>query len=105
MAPEVIRCERYGTAVDVYSFGILMYCILTGNEYPYQDHYLTPAQAARGVAKHGLRPKLNSAVTIGAQKIMEMCWASDAKIRPAMSVVVHMLESEEARANRTQSSF
>lgn len=100
MAPEVIRSEPYGAAADVYSFGVLMHCVLTGNEYPYHDHYVTPAQAARGVAKHGLRPKLNKALPIGVQKIMEMCWASDAKIRPPMNVVVHMVGSEEARAKQ-----
>lgn len=75
-----------------------MYCVLMGNEYPYHDQYLTPAQAARGVAKHGLRPKLSSVLSLSVQKIIEMCWAPDATIRPPMDIVVHMLESEEARA-------
>lgn len=102
MAPEVIRSEAYGTSADVYSFGILFYCVVMGEDYPYHDHYLTPAQAALGVAKHGIRPKLRLKNCEGVQKVIEMCWASDAAIRPTMDVVTNMIMTEEAKARQTE---
>lgn len=34
MAPEVIRCEPYNEKCDVYSFGIILNELITGN-HPY----------------------------------------------------------------------
>lgn len=34
MAPEVVQCEPYNEKCDVYSFGIILNELLTGN-YPY----------------------------------------------------------------------
>jgi len=43
MAPEVIRCEPYDEKCDVYSFGIILNELLTGN-YPYIETQLGPAK-------------------------------------------------------------
>lgn len=36
MAPEVIRCEPYNEKCDIYSFGVILNELLTGN-YPYSE--------------------------------------------------------------------
>ena len=41
MAPEVIKCEPYDEKCDVYSFGIILNEIITG-EYPYIETDYSP---------------------------------------------------------------
>lgn len=43
MAPEVIKCEPYDEKCDVYSFGIILNEIMTG-EYPYIETDNTPTK-------------------------------------------------------------
>lgn len=93
MAPEVIRSEPYCTAVDVYSFAILTYCVVSGTAYPYEDRYITPAQAAMGVAKQDLRPNLSSRMPPALASIITSCWDKDANQRPNIVTVVDMLET------------
>jgi len=46
MAPEMIKRKSYGRKVDVYSFGLMLWEMLTGR-IPYED--MTPVQAAFAV--------------------------------------------------------
>lgn len=46
MAPEMIKRKSYGRKVDVYSFGLILWEMLTGT-LPYED--MTPIQAAFAV--------------------------------------------------------
>lgn len=43
MAPEVIRCEPYNEKCDVYSYGIILNELITG-EYPYIQTDYGPAK-------------------------------------------------------------
>jgi serine/threonine-protein kinase len=42
MAPEVFRGEQYGTSVDTYSLGLVMYCLLNQNRAPFLPGYPQP---------------------------------------------------------------
>ena len=35
MAPEILECQPYSFAVDIWSFGILLYALATGADYPF----------------------------------------------------------------------
>lgn len=104
MAPEVIRSERYNCQADVYSFGVLLYCVIMGVEYPYQDRYLTPCQAAVGVAKRELRPKLSCKIPESALNVITSCWKGDAEARPNMGEVIMMLNSVRTSLTKESSS-
>lgn len=99
MAPEVIRSERYDESADVYSFGVLAWCVVHGEEYPYAAAYLTPVQAAMGVSRGALRPKIRGGVCAGVREVIERCWRQDAAERPDMEEVVARIR-EAAREER-----
>lgn len=100
MAPEVIRSEQYNEKADVYSFGVLLHGIACGLDYPYENEYLTAAQAATGVAKHGLRPAIAVGLDEGVKELIRRCWADEAAERPKMEQVVPILEEAKERLDK-----
>ncbi|NLD10469.1 MAG: serine/threonine protein kinase [Clostridiales bacterium] len=42
MAPEIYRDEAYGSSVDIYSLGIVMYRLLNANRAPFMPEYPAP---------------------------------------------------------------
>jgi len=87
MAPEVIRHESYSSNADVYSFGILLWQLIT-REVPFAT--MTPIQAAFSVAE-GLRPDIPDATPFRLREIIVSCWNHDAQIRPSFTYVAMAL--------------
>ncbi|CAK8540060.1 unnamed protein product [Lathyrus sativus] len=88
MAPEVIEHKPYDQKADVFSFGISLWELLTG-ELPYS--YLTPLQAAVGVVQKGLRPIIPKHTHPRLSELLERCWQQDPKERPAFSEIIEIL--------------
>ncbi len=89
MAPEVIEHNPYREKADVFSFGILMWELLTGR-VPYEQ--MTPLQAAVGVVQKGLRPVIPGTCPEGLAAVMRECWQRDPRERPpfeSLKVRVH----------------
>ena len=42
MAPEILKLERYGTTVDIYSLGLVMYWLLNGYRMPFEPQDTIP---------------------------------------------------------------
>ncbi|GAB0489461.1 hypothetical protein MMPV_000680 [Pyropia vietnamensis] len=109
MAPEVVRSEQYGPPADVFSFAILLWALLAGSGAPYG--YLTPAQAAIGVARRGLRPALPTGAHRGLAALARACWAAEPAGRPPFREVVATLgrlaaeERQAAKAAKGGSWF
>eukprot|EP00212_Chloropicon_laureae_P002861 CAMPEP_0197486358 /NCGR_PEP_ID=MMETSP1311-20131121/1276_1 /TAXON_ID=464262 /ORGANISM="Genus nov. species nov., Strain RCC856" /LENGTH=613 /DNA_ID=CAMNT_0043029391 /DNA_START=21 /DNA_END=1862 /DNA_ORIENTATION=- len=97
MAPEVIEHRPYGSQADVYSFGIVLWEVVTGGKTPYE--LLSPIQAAVGVAKHGLRPKMPPQVEgTEVAKIMKACWAANPGERPTFPELKAQIEEALSRS-------
>ncbi len=94
MAPEVVSHQRYDAKCDVFSYGILLWEIVTGGAVPYAG--FTPLQAAVGVVQKGLRPSLPEGVHPALARIMARCWDANAAARPDFSTLISMLESLSA---------
>ncbi|XP_028783303.1 serine/threonine-protein kinase STY8-like [Neltuma alba] len=89
MAPEVIEHKPYDQKADVFSFGITLWELLTG-ELPYS--YLTPLQAAVGVVQKGLRPTIPRSIHPRLSELLQRCWQQDPKDRPEFSEIIEILQ-------------
>ncbi|CAI8601746.1 unnamed protein product [Vicia faba] len=89
MAPEVIEHKPYDHKADVFSFGIVLWELLTG-KLPYE--YLTPLQAAIGVVQKSIRPTIPKSAHPKFVQILERSWQQDPTLRPDFSEIIELLQ-------------
>ncbi|KAG9449376.1 hypothetical protein H6P81_009341 [Aristolochia fimbriata] len=92
MAPEMIQHRPYNQKVDVYSFGIVLWELITGM-LPFQN--MTAVQAAFAVVNKGVRPIIPHDCLPVLGEIMTRCWDANPDVRPPFTEVVRMLENAE----------
>ncbi|XP_055805856.1 uncharacterized protein LOC129874577 isoform X2 [Solanum dulcamara] len=95
MAPELLNggSNKVSEKVDVFSFGIVLWEILTGEE-PYANmHY---GAIIGGIVNNTLRPPVPSFCDTEWRMLMEQCWAPDPPIRPSFTEIARRLRSMAA---------
>jgi serine/threonine protein kinase len=70
--------------VDVYSFGIVLWEMLT-SQVPYA--HLSTLAAAAAVVQSGLRPEVPAHVPPPLADLMVRCWAAESQSRPQFTQV------------------
>ncbi|WVZ61463.1 hypothetical protein U9M48_011329 [Paspalum notatum var. saurae] len=92
MAPELLTLSgtKVSEKIDVYSFGIVMWEILTGED-PYDGmHY---GGVIGGILSNTLRPPVPASCHPEWRKLMEQCWSTEPERRPSFTEVASRLQA------------
>ncbi|KAM7059105.1 mitogen-activated protein kinase kinase kinase 10 [Molossus nigricans] len=95
MAPEVIRLSLFSKSSDVWSFGVLLWELLTG-EVPYRE--IDALAVAYGVAMNKLTLPIPSTCPEPFARLLEECWDPDPHVRPDFGSILKQLEVIEQSA-------
>uniref|UniRef100_A0A0E0LKG9 non-specific serine/threonine protein kinase n=1 Tax=Oryza punctata TaxID=4537 RepID=A0A0E0LKG9_ORYPU len=98
MAPEVIEHLPYDQRADVFSFGIVIWELLT-RKLPYED--MTPLQAAVAVVQKDLRPVIPADTHPTLAGLLQKCWQKDPALRPTFAEILDILNSIKEQAVRS----
>ncbi|KZV34854.1 hypothetical protein F511_00756 [Dorcoceras hygrometricum] len=92
MAPELLNgsSSRVSEKVDVFSFGITMWEILTGEE-PYANMHC--GAIIGGIVNNTLRPQIPEQCDQEWRNLMEECWTHDPSIRPSFTEITNRLRA------------
>ncbi|KAL3633387.1 hypothetical protein CASFOL_022914 [Castilleja foliolosa] len=96
MAPELYSTvtlrqgekKHYNNKVDVYSFGIVLWELLT-NRMPFEG--MSNLQAAYAAAFKAERPSVPEDTPAELAYIIQSCWVEDPNMRPSFSQIIRML--------------
>ncbi|EQC25271.1 TKL protein kinase [Saprolegnia diclina VS20] len=97
-APEVFRQRgstyeedrAYGTAADIYSFGVVLSELASGNE-PYAELTCGVRSITDKVCANDLRPSLGQACPHWLRKLATACWAKEPSRRPTAKQIIKFL--------------
>lgn len=102
MAPEMIKEKHHTRKVDVYSFGIVLWELLTALT-PFDS--MTPEQAAFAVCQKNARPPLPSTCPVAFRRLIKRCWSSNPNKRPHFDEIVDILEDYAASLEQDPEFF
>src|SRR3989442_15992990 len=89
MAPEILRGKKYTTSSDIYSFGMIMWELMTGRR-PFWDE--THDIDLIIEICDGLRPPIVTTAPDGYIELMQECWHPDPKKRPTANDIIERID-------------
>jgi serine/threonine protein kinase len=93
MAPEVTRHEGYTKSADVFSYGMLLFELIS-HEVPFADR--PPLQAAVAIGLQDLRPPLPEGTPPSFEAIIQHCWNRRPWTRPKFDELIATLQQVQA---------
>lgn len=98
MAPEMLSGSEYGPEVDVYSFAMILYELLT-DEVPWKD--VRPETMMKNVLVDKIRPKLPRDCPDSMKDLIRMSWAQNPRNRPSFAEIYEMFANHEVEFEDT----
>ncbi|KAG8124029.1 hypothetical protein E2320_019459 [Naja naja] len=99
MAPEVFEGSNYSEKCDVFSWGIILWEVITRRK-PF-DEIGGPAFRIMWAVHNGTRPPLIKNLPKPIESLMTRCWSKDPSQRPSMEEIVkimtHLMQGESGR--------
>ncbi|KAH3767846.1 tyrosine protein kinase [Pelomyxa schiedti] len=93
MAPELLDSGKYSQSADVYSFGVMMWSLMSDKEpYANQEAFATSWQIVNFVVS-GKRLDIPPTVDKQISDIIESAWAQEPHARPSFSALVDTLDA------------
>ncbi|KDO20169.1 TKL protein kinase [Saprolegnia parasitica CBS 223.65] len=97
-AASMTEAPVYGCPADIYSFGVLLTELATGQLPYFNQDVQDPIAFTRGVVNGTLRPTLTTECEPWLRQLAERCLHADPKARPTAASIVEMLSVEMAAA-------
>lgn len=92
MSPEALNGEELTTKADVYSFGVILWELLTGRS-PYEDLEIESfEQLIDEICVKGTREKFPENTVPSLKQLIEACWQHDPKLRPNFLQILYQLD-------------
>lgn len=94
MAPELLNDDDYTNKIDVFSYGMLIYCLLALHvpwslQIPIDEINSTELYK---LVSEGKRPELNNKEIPDCYKeLIEKCWSNDPEKRPSFAQIIEMM--------------
>lgn len=95
-APEILLDKPYDTSADVYSFGMIVYHLVTGS-MPYAGY--TAPELMKAII-HGIKPSLPFDTSRNLVQLIDMCISYDPLQRPKLEDLVKTVYPSNGRNNR-----
>ncbi|KAM7135871.1 mitogen-activated protein kinase kinase kinase 7 isoform 2-T2 [Molossus nigricans] len=89
MAPEVFEGSNYSEKCDVFSWGIILWEVITRRK-PF-DEIGGPAFRIMWAVHNGTRPPLIKNLPKPIESLMTRCWSKDPSLRPSMEEIVKIM--------------
>ncbi|XP_068698007.1 mitogen-activated protein kinase kinase kinase 7-like [Montipora foliosa] len=91
MAPEVFEGNNYTEKCDVFSFGIILWEMITRRK-PYEETSRYNAFSIMWAVHSGTRPPLIAGIPQPIEDLMTSCWDQMPSIRPSFTRIVQILQ-------------
>ncbi|CAJ0589451.1 unnamed protein product [Cylicocyclus nassatus] len=98
MAPEAYRYQEYSEASDVWSYGVVLWELLTRKD-PHQGQL--PITVAYLVSTKGINLPVSDDCPLKWKDIMQSCWNVDPKKRPTFAHLLEQFQEYQAELERT----
>ncbi|XP_021926576.1 mitogen-activated protein kinase kinase kinase 13 isoform X3 [Zootermopsis nevadensis] len=103
MAPEIIRSEPYSEKVDIWSYGVVLWELLTC-ETPYKD--VGSSAIMYGVGSYSLHLPIPSTCPEGFRLLVKQCWNAKPRNRPSFkNILIHLDIASVEVLNRSPEDY
>lgn len=92
MAPELFKNNSYDTKVDVYSYAIILWEMLT-EDTPFKGQ--NPMQIMTAVVQKAERPPMPKNVPYALEQLIKLCWATDPTERPTFDDIFTLFKEKK----------